>query len=65
MEVGLKNALIYIDPSSHFVFYEIFCSLNFWVERHLDFVLEVRQIFNFLHLGKKKKIGHFKKKNEI
>ena len=27
-EVGLKNAPIYIDPSSHFVFYEILCSSN-------------------------------------
>ena len=28
-EVGLKNAPIYIDPSSHFVSYEILCSSNY------------------------------------
>ena len=40
-EVGLKNAQIYIDPSSH---YEILCSSNFFVEHHLDVILEVLQV---------------------
>ena len=33
-EVGLKNAPIYINPSSQ----------TFWVERHLDVILEVLQV---------------------
>ena len=34
----------YIDPSGHFVFYEILCSSNFLVKHHLDVVLEVLQV---------------------
>ena len=36
----LKYALEYIDPSSHFVFYEVLCS-SFFVEFPLDDAVEV------------------------
>ena len=40
-----QSALIYIDPSSQFVFNEILCSSNFFfVERQLDVVLKVFQV---------------------
>ena len=45
---------IYIDPSSHFIFYEILCSSNFFVERHVDVVHQVLQVVGskiFMKLG--------------
>ena len=33
-----------MDPSGPFVFYEILCSSNFLVERHLDIVLAVLKV---------------------
>ena len=43
-----------MDPSSHYVFYEILCSSNFFfVELHLDVVLEVLQVVGFKFINNK------------
>ena len=66
-ELGLKNAPIYIDPSSPLplviCFFMKFCvAQTFWVERHLDVVLEVLQVVGSIyHIWKTKYSRQFPK----
>ena len=46
------NALAYIDPSGHFFLMKFCVARTFWVERHLDVVQKLVEIYHRMIYGK-------------